>query len=123
VGADLRGGRRARPKRLVTAEDWAPYGIGEKDADGWYQDYRPVPQELRPEATTSSIGKAPAMDESLLAIVSNWRLVIADLARLFQVDLYDPTVLARPWPGVRTMIFALLDMPESLLRQALTIRR
>jgi len=82
-----------------------------------------VPQELRPEATTSSIGKAPAMDESLLAIVSNWRLVIADLARLFQVDLYDPTVLARPWPGVRTMIFALLDMPESLLRQALTIRR
>ena len=67
--------------------------------------------------------KPPEVDGSLLGIVTHWRLVRVDLARFFGVDLYDPTVLARPWPGVRTMIFALLDMPESWLRQALTIRR
>jgi hypothetical protein len=48
---------------------------------------------------------------------------VADLAQFFGVDLYDPAVLDRPWPGIRTMVFALLDMPESRLRRALTIRR
>ncbi|UFU03433.1 hypothetical protein LQF12_02145 [Ruania suaedae] len=62
------------------------------------------------------------MDGSLLAIVSNWRCVVADLAEFFGVDLYDPAVLDRPWPGVRTMLFALFDKPESRLRRVLTIR-
>lgn len=65
---------------------------------------------------------APAVDGSLLGIVTHWRCVVADLAQHFGVDLYDPAVLDRPWPGVRTMIFALLDMPESRLRRALTTR-
>ena len=63
------------------------------------------------------------MDGSLLGIVTHWRVVVADLAQFFGVDLYDPAVLDRPWPGVRTMIFALLDMPESRLHRVLTIRR
>lgn len=57
------------------------------------------------------------------AILANWRLVIADMAQFFGTDLYDPAVRAKPCQGVRTMIFALLEMPESRLRQALTIRR
>jgi hypothetical protein len=65
-------------------------------------------------ATTKS-----TVDGSLLAIVTHWRLVIADLAEIYGVDLYDPQVLARPWPGVRTMLFALLDHPNSRLRRAL----
>ena len=48
---------------------------------------------------------------------------MADLAQFFGVDLYDPAVLDGPWQGVRTMIVALLDMPESRLRRVLTIRR
>lgn len=107
----------------MTAEDWAPYGIGEPDADGWYPDYRPVPVELRPPAVTTTAAKAPEVDGSLLAIVTHWRLVIADLAEFFGVDLYAPTVLDGPWPGVRTMLFSLLDKPESRLRRALTTRR
>ena len=55
-------------------------------------------------------------------MVTHWRLVIADLAQHYRVDLYDPAVLTRPWPGVRTMLFSLLDMPESRLRAALTRR-
>ncbi|MDR6142035.1 hypothetical protein QE375_001589 [Microbacterium foliorum] len=34
------------------------------------------------------------------------------------VDLYDSAVLARPWPGVRTLIFSLLDT-DTRLRAAL----
>jgi len=75
---------------------------------------------MRPEAVTAEV-KAPELDGSLLAIVTHWRVVVADLAQHFQVDLYDPAVLDRPWPGVRTMLFALLDMPESRLRRVLTI--
>ena len=76
---------------------------------------------MRPAAPTPT-GKAPEVDGSLLAIVTHWRLVIADLAQHYRVDLYDPAVLTRPWPGVRTMLFSLLDMPESRLRAALTRR-
>jgi hypothetical protein len=61
------------------------------------------------------------IDGSLLALITNWKLVVADLAKEFGVDLYDPIVLARPWPGVRTMIFSLLDMPTRL-RAKLTKR-
>lgn len=107
----------------MTAEDWAPFGIGEPDADGWYPDYRPVPEHLKPEAETAgpSSGRH-AVDESWLGIVTHWRLVIADLAEFYHLDLFDPAVRARPWPGVRTMIFSLFDMPTSRLREALTGR-
>ena len=104
----------------MTAADWAPYGIGEPDADGWYSDYRPVPAELRPKAAAHK-AKGPRLDWSLLGLVSAWRCVVADMAEVYGLDLYDPEVLARPWPGVRTMIFALIDRP-SRLREALTIR-
>lgn len=63
------------------------------------------------------------MDTSLLGLVTHWHVVVADLAQHFGVDLYDPAVLDRPWPGVRTMIAALLTMPESRLHRVLMIRR
>jgi hypothetical protein len=84
----------------------------------------PVPQELLPEAPSavSTPDEAPTIDSSLLAIVSHWRLVVADLIDA-GIDLYDPAVRARPWPGIRTKLFSLLE-PESTsrLRRALTRR-
>ena len=103
----------------MTAEDWAPYGIGEPDVDGWYPDYRPVPAEMRPEHV--EVKRGPQIDGSALALVRNWRLVLADLALHNQVDLYDPAVLARPWPGIRNMIYSLLDH-DTRLRRALTVK-
>ncbi|HWU30192.1 MAG TPA: hypothetical protein VN041_14005 [Microbacterium sp.] len=106
----------------MTAEDWAPYGIGEPDADGWYPDYRPVPIKLKPAHDgPAAPSDESQIDTSWLAIVQHWRIVVAELAREFHIDIYDPDVRRRPWPGVRTMIFALLDSP-SRLRQALTRR-
>jgi hypothetical protein len=52
-------------------------------------------------------------------IVQHWDLVLADLLQLYHIDLYDPAVLARPWPGVRARILGLLHEP-SRLRDALT---
>ena len=106
----------------MTAADYAPWGIGEPDADGWYSDYRPIPQHLKPshEGPASPTGK-PQVDTSWLAIVRHWRIVVADLAREFHIDLYDPEVRRRPWPGVRTMIFSLIESPTRL-REALMIR-
>lgn len=104
---------------MSTAEDWAPYGIGEPDADGWYPDYRTPPADLRP-APASTVQKVD-VDYSILALVSHWRVVVAELI-LHGIDLYDPVVRARPWPGVRTAIFALVDSPGSMLRAALTRR-
>jgi hypothetical protein len=46
--------------------------------------------------------------------VAHWSEVVADLAETFGVDLYDDAVLARPWPGVRTMILSLLSAPSRL---------
>lgn len=108
----------------MTVEDWAPYGIGEPDADGVYPDYRTPPAAVRPAMSTSTVGtpKEPDFDTSLLGLVSNWRYVIADLLDHFHLDLYDASVRARPWPGVRTAIFSLLDMPDSRTRRALTRR-
>ena len=111
----------------MTAEDWAPYGRGVPDADGWYPDYRTPPAHLRPAPPTASASSTvdntePELDDSLLAIVTNWRFVIADLLEHFHLDLYDPAVRARPWPGVRTAIFALIDTPGSRIRRALTRR-
>lgn len=104
----------------MTAEDWAPYGIGEPDADGWYPDYRPVPASMKPLHEGVTTGK-PEIDTSWFAITQQWRIVVADLAREFHIDLYDEAVRRRPWPGVRTMIFSLLDSPTRL-REALTRR-
>lgn len=106
----------------MTAEDWAPYGIGEPGEGGWYPDYRTPPANVRPEPTSVVAASAPDIDRSMLALVMHWRLVIADLADFFGIDLYDPAVRSRPWMGVRTMIFALLEQPDSRLRRALTRR-
>lgn len=60
------------------------------------------------------------VDYSLVALVTNWRLVLAELMDR-GIDLHHPDVLAGPWIGVRTMIFSLLDA-DTRLRRAL-IRR
>ena len=105
----------------MTAEDWAPYGIGEPDPEGWFPAYRPVPAELKPEAPAvqSAVPKVE-IDGSVLALVTHWRLVVAELVER-GIDLYDPVVLARPWPGIRAAIYSLLDSPTRL-RAALTRR-
>lgn len=111
----------------MTAEDWARYGIGEPDDEGWYPDYRPVPPELLPDAPDMSTSEAadtkpPEVDTSIIGIVTNWRLVVADLMD-HGIDLWDPAVRARPWPGIRTLIFSLLEPgSDSRLRRALTRR-
>jgi len=76
---------------------------------------------LRPELP-KSVAKGPTIDGSLSAIAAHWRIVVAEMAEVYGVDLYDPAILARPWPGVRTMIFALLERPHGHLRAALTRR-
>jgi hypothetical protein len=62
----------------------------------------------------------PDLDYSVLALVNHWQLVVAELAER-GVDLYDPAVRRRPWPGIRTLIFSLYDSP-SRLRAVLTRR-
>lgn len=111
----------------MTAEDWAPYGVGVPDADGWYPNYRTPPASVRPpmpsQGPSSPVERAESdVDGSLLALVLNWRYVVADLLEHFHIDLYDQAVRARPWPGVRTAIFALIDTPGTRLREALTRR-
>lgn len=86
----------------------------------------PVPEELAPEAPAAVAAvdgeKVPQVDGSLLAIVEHWRLVVADLLDA-GIDLWDPAVRARPWPGIRTKIFSLLEPGStSRLRAALTRR-
>lgn len=82
-----------------------------------------MPEQLKPKPPTVSAGtKKREIDGSWLAIVTNWRLVLHDLSVIHHIDLFDPVVRARPWLGVRTMIFGLLDIPGSLLREALTRR-
>lgn len=100
----------------MTAEDWAPYGQGEPDADGWYPDYK-VPERLKPAAVDAPVRQSD-YDTSWLALVTHWRLVAAGLAQTFHVDLFDDAVLARPWPGVRGMIFTLVE-EDPRLRAAL----
>lgn len=45
--------------------------------------------------------------------------MVADLARLYGLDLTDPAVWERPWPAVRGQILSLLNEPTSRLRAAL----
>lgn len=117
------------PKRLETAEDWAPFGIGEPDADGWYPDYRTPPAEMRPEpVAVTGKGAREVVDSSWFAIVTHWHLASRDLADR-GVNLFDPAVRAQPWPWLRVLVEGLLDPPLSAfapptrLRAALTIRR
>lgn len=49
-------------------------------------------------------------------IVPHWGLVHRDLLSRYRVDLYDPQVRARPWPGVRDLILGLLSEPSRLAR-------
>lgn len=123
------GGDRRRPKSKPisqwTAWDYAALGIGEPidhDTNGvpQYAEYHPVPLAAQTQGAEPVV--RPTIDGSLLAIVNHWRYVQADLMAIYGIDLWDPAILARPWPGVRTAIFALLDHPDSLLRRALTIR-
>ncbi|WP_130414583.1 hypothetical protein [Xylanimonas ulmi] len=52
-------------------------------------------------------------------ILPHWTLVVADLARLYGVDLTDPAVWARPGAPIRRLIVGLGDEPSSRLRAAL----
>jgi hypothetical protein len=105
----------------VTEEDWDAYGVGEKDPDTgiWSGGYR-LPREVHELARGQQ--PAPARAAPVLGwthLVGVWGYVVADLAALYRVDLWDPAVLARPWPGVRTLILGLLDRPDSLTYQNL----
>lgn len=94
----------------MTLEEWAPYGIGEPDADGVFPDYR-VPPALKPAAPArTTTGRSIWWAD----IVPHWDLVARDLADRFGIDLWDPVVLARPWPGVRTLVLGLLSEPSRL---------
>lgn len=50
--------------------------------------------------------------------MQHWGAVLADLAPL-GIDLYDPVVLARPWPGLRDIILSFVSSPTSRLAAAL----
>lgn len=108
-----------------TPEDWAAFGVGEvlgHDANGIpiYEDYNPPAESLAMAASTDSAPAKREVDFTLYGLLSNWRLVVDELGRL-GIDLYDAEVLARPWPGIRTVIFGLLDR-DTLLRAVLTRR-
>lgn len=45
-----------------------------------------------------------------------------DLSEFHGIDLFDPAVQARPWLGIRTLIYGLLSDPRSRLRRALPRR-
>ncbi len=51
-----------------------------------------------------------------LDIVQNWGAVLADLSQLHGIDLFDPAVQERPWPGVRLLILDLLSADTRLAR-------
>lgn len=52
----------------------------------------------------------------LTDILGHWDAIAADLAEKFHLDLYAPHVRARPWPGIRNLIFGLLNEPSRLSR-------
>lgn len=127
----LGGEQHCGPKRLETAEDWAPFAVPgtEPDADGWYPEYRTPPPEMQPEPVAVTGKGAPeVVDSSWFAIVAHWHFAERDLADR-GVNLFDPAVLAQPWPWLRVLIEGLLDPPLSAfapptrLRAALTTRR
>lgn len=120
MGSGRRTGRGGRgPKRPEGLDEWAQYGIGEPDADGVYPDYR-IPQHLKPPATQAAVADDnDTVRFGWLHILTNWDAVIWDLSAIHGIDLYDPAVRARPWPGVCTLILGLVDEPSSRLHRAL----
>lgn len=70
-----------------------------------------MPAHLRPDAPATS---SAARGLFWADIVPHWDAVQRDLAERYHLDLYDPATLARPWPGVRTLIFGLLREPSRL---------
>ena len=111
---------------MITAADMAPWGRGEPDEDGWYPDYWPGhPQPAVPTAVVQTQPER-ALEGVYVTwnlLIQHWRLVVADLSLHHGIDLYDPAVRARPWPGVRTAIFSLLDADTRLRQVLLTTRR
>lgn len=53
-------------------------------------------------------------------ITTHWSAVVVDLSERHSLDLWDPAVLARPWPGICLMILDLVDSPSSRLAIALS---
>ena len=82
---------------------------------GLYEDYRPLPEHVARANAPQSAGRHVGWPE----ILPHWRLVVADLARVYGVDLTDPAVWRRPWPPIRSLILALPGEPTSRLRHAL----
>lgn len=56
---------------------------------------------------------SPVLDTSWLALVTHWRLIIAELLTR-GIDIHHPDVLAGPWLSVRAAIFDLIDSPTRL---------
>ena len=79
---------------------------------GLFEDYRLPAGLVRPQAPA---GRHIGWD----AILPHWRLVVADLARVYGVDLTDPTAWRRPWPPIRALILTLPGEPTSRLRAVL----
>jgi hypothetical protein len=71
-----------------------------------------VPAHLRP-APAAPPSKKSEIDSSWLAIVQQWRIVVAELM-VAGVDLYAADVRDRPWLGVRALIFSLLETSPRL---------
>ncbi|WP_279367332.1 hypothetical protein [Microbacterium testaceum] len=74
-----------------------------------YADYR-VPPEVQAKTAQAD---GPTLDTSWLAIVSHWRLVVAELLTR-GIDLHRRDVLDGPWLSVRAAIFDLIDSPTRL---------
>lgn len=70
---------------------------------------RPLPVTTKPEAKK--------VDDSVLALVTHWRLVQLDLIDR-GVNLYDVSVRSGSWLAVRDVIFSLFD-ESSRLRSVL----
>lgn len=66
---------------------------------------RPLPVTTKPEAKK--------VDDSILTLVTHWRLVQLDLIDR-GVNLHDERVRSGPWLAVRDVIFSLFDEPSRL---------
>lgn len=66
---------------------------------------RPLPVTTKPEAKK--------VDDSILTLVTHWRLVQLDLIDR-GVNLHDERVRSGSWLAVRDLIFSLFDEPSRL---------
>jgi len=60
------------------------------------------------------------VDGSAFALITHWRLVVAELAER-GVYMHSRAVLDMPWLDVRALVYSLLDSPTRL-REVLTRR-